>query len=79
MGLDGVAPSVPSTPVEPGRVTKFKIDVWASHWRFHAGHSLRLVVESGDLPRIEPETSSRLVTVKVGRGGSLADLRVLGD
>jgi predicted acyl esterase len=66
------------TPVEPGRVTSFDVDVWASYWRFRAGHSLRLVVESGDLPRIEPETSSRVVTVKAGRGGSYADLSVLG-
>jgi predicted acyl esterase len=67
------------TPVEPGRATRFEVAVWASHWRFRAGHSLRLVVESGDLPRIEPDISSRTVTVKVGRGGSLADLRVLQE
>ncbi len=65
------------TLILPGQKTTFPIDIWATNWRFRAGHSLRLVIASGDLPRIEPDVTSRMVTVLTGRGGSYADITAI--
>jgi hypothetical protein len=65
-------------PVEPGKPTEFPVHVWATHWRFAKGHSIRLSVSSGDLPRIEPDAPAGTVDVLTGAGGSYADLSVLG-
>jgi uncharacterized protein len=39
--------------LEPGRVYRFEIDMWATANRFKAGHRLRLDVSSADFPRFE--------------------------
>jgi putative CocE/NonD family hydrolase len=64
-------------PVVPGTIYSFHVRVWATHWRFAKGDSLRLSVTSGDLPRIMPDAPPGTVTVATGRGGSYADVPVL--
>ena len=64
-------------PIVPGTVYVFHVHVWATNWRFAKGHSLRLSVSSGDIPRIEPDAPAGTVTVSTGRGGSYADVPVL--
>jgi putative CocE/NonD family hydrolase len=39
--------------LEPGRVYRFEIDLWAIANRFKAGHSLRLDISSADFPRFD--------------------------
>lgn len=58
------------TPVDANEPTKFVIDVWPSHWRFAAGHQLRVSVSSGDVPRIHPDAPPGTVSVGTGKGGS---------
>jgi predicted acyl esterase len=70
LGHSRLAPVVPGTPYS------FDVDVWPTHWRFLAGHSLRVSVSSGDVPRIEPDAPAGTVTVFEGRGGSYVDLDV---
>ena len=65
-------------PVTPGTFYDFPVHVWATHWRFAAGHSLRLSVSSGDLPRIEPDAPAGTVQIATGADGAYADVPVLG-
>src|SRR3954466_8261947 len=65
-------------PITPGTMYDFPVHVWATHWRFAAGHRLRLSVSSGDLPRIEPDAPPGSVDIVTGAGGSYADVPVLG-
>jgi hypothetical protein len=39
--------------LEPGRIYRFEIDLWATANRFKAGHRLRLDISSADFPRFE--------------------------
>lgn len=39
--------------LEPGRVYRFEIDLWATANRFKAGHRLRLDISSADFPRFD--------------------------
>jgi putative CocE/NonD family hydrolase len=39
--------------LEPGRIYRFEIDLWATANRFKAGHSLRLDISSADFPRFD--------------------------
>lgn len=39
--------------LEPGRVYRFEIDMWATANRFAAGHRLRLDISSADFPKFE--------------------------
>jgi uncharacterized protein len=39
--------------LEPGRVYRFEIDLWATANRFAAGHRLRLDISSADFPRFD--------------------------
>jgi hypothetical protein len=65
-------------PITPGTTYDFPVHVWATHWRFAAGHRLRLSVSSGDLPRIEPDAPAGTVEIATGAGGAYADVPVLG-
>jgi predicted acyl esterase len=40
-------------PLEPGRIYRFEIDMWATANRFAAGHRLRLDIASADFPKFE--------------------------
>ena len=64
--------------ITPGTMYEFPVHVWATHWRFAAGHHLRLSVSSGDLPRIEPDAPAGTVEIATGAGGAYADVPVLG-
>ena len=39
--------------LEPGRVYRFDIDMWATANRFRAGHRLRVDIASADFPRFD--------------------------
>jgi putative CocE/NonD family hydrolase len=43
--------------LEPGRIYRFEIDIWATANRFAAGHSLRLDLSSADFPRFDRNTN----------------------
>jgi predicted acyl esterase len=43
--------------LEPGRVYRFEIDLWATANRFKAGHRLRVDVASADFPRFDRNTN----------------------
>src|SRR4029079_1626141 len=64
--------------ITPGKLYDFGVHVWGTHWRFAAGHQLRLSVSSGDLPRIEPDAPAGTVEIATGAGGTYADVPVLG-
>jgi len=64
--------------ITPGTLYDFPVHVWATHWRFAAGHRLRLSVSSGDLPRIEPDAPAGTVEIATGAGGAYADVPVMG-
>jgi predicted acyl esterase len=50
--------------LEPGRIYRFEIDMWATANRFKAGHRLRLDISSADFPRFDRNTN---------RGGGSGD------
>ena len=39
------------SPIEPGQVYKFSIDLWATSYTIPAGHSVRLEISSSNFPR----------------------------
>ena len=39
--------------LEPGRIYRFEIDLWATANRFKAGHRLRVDISSADFPRFD--------------------------
>lgn len=43
--------------LEPGRIYRFEIDMWATANRFGAGHRLRLDIASADFPRFDRNTN----------------------
>lgn len=43
--------------LEPGRIYRFDIDMWATANRFRAGHMLRLDISSSDFPRFDRNTN----------------------
>jgi uncharacterized protein len=43
--------------LEPGRIYRFEIDMWATANRFVAGHRLRLDISSADFPRFDRNTN----------------------
>ncbi|PZF84735.1 CocE/NonD family hydrolase [Jiangella anatolica] len=44
-------------PLEPGRVYRLDVDLWATANRFRAGHRIRLDVTSSDFPRFDRNTN----------------------
>ena len=44
-------------PLQPGRIYRLEIDMWATANRFCAGHRLRLDVASADFPRFDRNTN----------------------
>lgn len=43
--------------LQPGRVYRFEIDLWATANRFKAGHRVRLDISSADFPRFDRNTN----------------------
>ena len=50
------------TPIVPGRVYEYRLDLWATSYLFKAGHRLRLEVSSSNFPRYDrnPNTGHNL-------------------
>jgi putative CocE/NonD family hydrolase len=46
-------PDAPVELMEPDRVYRFEIDMWATANRFQAGHRLRIDISSADFPRFD--------------------------
>jgi uncharacterized protein len=47
-----IRPTKPS-PIEPGRVYEYRVDLWASGITFRAGHRMRVEITSSSFPRWE--------------------------
>jgi hypothetical protein len=54
-------PGRPPSLIEPGRVYRFEVGMWATAHEFAAGHRLRIDISSADFPRFERNS---------GRGGA---------
>jgi putative CocE/NonD family hydrolase len=63
--------------VEPGTEYDLSVDVWPTHYRFAAGHSLRVRIASDDYPEIESTAPAGDVTLRTGDNGSALHLPVL--
>ena len=50
-------PAVEPSFLEPGRVYRLEIDMWATANRFAAGHRLRVDISSADFPRFDRNTN----------------------
>ncbi len=57
-----------AAPIEPGRVYKYKVDLWATSNVFKAGHRIRVYVSSSNFPRF----NRNLNTGERTTGGSRA-------
>lgn len=66
-------------PVTPGEVTAFPIELWPMHWRFRAGHRLRLQLSGGESTQYVPEPGRVTVTVSLGRGGTSVEIPITGE
>jgi putative CocE/NonD family hydrolase len=50
-------PDADPSLLEPGRVYRFEIDMWATACRFKAGHRLRVDIASADFPKYDRNTN----------------------
>jgi predicted acyl esterase len=66
-------------PLSPGQTYPFDLRLEPLHWRFVAGHRLRVSLTSGDVPALAPEALPGTVTVQCGDGGSFLDLQTLPE
>jgi len=50
-------------PIEPGRVYRYEVDLWATSNLFKAGHRVRLYVSSSNFPRFSrnPNTGEKML------------------
>ena len=46
-------PRQPASPIQPGQVTEYEIDLWATSNLFKRGHRIRLEVSSSNFPRFD--------------------------
>jgi putative CocE/NonD family hydrolase len=46
-------PSLPPTNIEPGKVYKYNIDLWATSNVFRKGHKIRVEISSSNFPRFD--------------------------
>ena len=67
------------TPITPDKVTEFPIELWPTHWRFRAGHRLRLQLSGGESTQYVPEPGRITVTVSLGPGGTRIDVPIMGN
>ena len=66
------------TPVVPGAVTAFKLKIFPMHWRFAAGHRLRIRIYGGHSTELVPQPLPVTTTIALGAGGSTISLPVYG-
>jgi len=46
-------PSLPPSNIEPGKIYKYKIDLWATSNVFKKGHMIRVEISSSNFPRFD--------------------------
>lgn len=64
-----------AVPVSPGAPADYTVELWPTHWRLAAGHSLRITISSGDVQHIEPVAApGSTVTIFAGKDGSTIDI-----
>ena len=57
----------PPSPIEPGEVYEYCVDLWATGNTFRAGHRLRVEVTSSSHPRWERNLNTGEGAVRSGR------------
>jgi putative CocE/NonD family hydrolase len=63
----GVIRPVKPTPIEPGRVYEYAIDLWSSGISFSAGHRIRVEITSSSFPRWERNSNTGESSVHTAR------------
>jgi putative CocE/NonD family hydrolase len=63
----GVIRPVKPTPIEPGRVYEYAIDLWSSGISFSAGHRIRVEITSSSFPRWERNPNTGESSVHTAR------------
>jgi uncharacterized protein len=63
----GVVSPAPPSPIEPGEVYEYSVDLWATGNTFRAGHRLRVEVTSSSHPRWERNLNTGEGAVRSGR------------
>ena len=58
------------SPLTPGRRTDLDIEIRPDHWRFAAGHQVRVRISGGSASLLTPVTTPVTVTVHTGANGS---------
>ena len=51
-------PRTPASPIEPGQVYMYEIDLWATSNLFKKGHRIRVEVSSSNFPRFDRNTNT---------------------
>ena len=74
-GQPPARPRVARGRSSPAPAYDFDVDVWPTHWRFKKGHSIRVSISGGDVPRIEPDAPAGTVDVVQGASYLELDLR----
>lgn len=63
--------------VTPGEMASYEIPIQPVHWRFKAGHRVRLSISSGNAAALVRDAPAGTVTVATGEHGSSAEFLVL--
>ena len=66
------------SPVEPGAVDRYDVDLWATSMLFRRGHRLRVLLTSSDFPRYDRNPNTGALGVEAA-GGEPALQRVFHD
>ena len=51
-------PGQPASPIQPGQVYQYTIDLWATSNVFKKGHRIRLEISSSNFPRFDRNTNT---------------------
>lgn len=62
--------------ITPGEFYDIPVHIWPNHWRFKAGHRVRISFSSGDVPDAAPDAPAGSVTVRFGDNARV-DFQVL--
>jgi hypothetical protein len=65
--------------VTAGRFADYRIACQPVHWRFCAGHRLRVSVTSGDVPAIAADAPAGTIAVRTGVDGSWVEFSVVSE
>lgn len=67
-----------AVPLEPGKIEKYTVDLWATSNVFKAGHRIRLYVSSSNFPRFDRNTNDGAPTA-TATGGPVAKQTLYHD